>query len=60
MTEDRVGPLLAEPPRVVSLGLTLFADALTTLGVPIVQVDWRPPAGGDPRLADLLARVADD
>jgi FdrA protein len=59
MTGDRVGPLLGTAPRVVSLGLTLFAETLTTLGVPVVHVDWRPPAGGDPRLAELLARVAD-
>ena len=59
MSGDRAVALLGAPPRVVSLGLTLFADALVTLGVPVVQVDWQPPAGGDARLAELLARVAD-
>jgi FdrA protein len=59
MTADRVGPLVGTPPRVVNLGLTLFAETLTTLGVPVVHVDWRPPAGGDARMAELLARVAD-
>jgi len=59
VTGDRVDALLGAPPRVVSLGLTLFADTLATLGVPVIQVDWQPPAGGDPRLAELLARVAD-
>jgi len=42
-------------PRVVNVGLELFADELRGLGVPVVGVDWRPPAGGDPRLAALLA-----
>ncbi len=50
-------PLLAGPPRVVSLGLPIFAAELDRLGVPVVHADWRPPAGGDPRLAGLLARL---
>jgi hypothetical protein len=45
------------PPRVVNVGLDLFALALARLDVPVVHVDWRPPAGGDPRLAALLARL---
>lgn len=45
--------------RVVNLGLELFAAELARLGVPVVHVDWRPPAGGDARLAALLARLAD-
>lgn len=49
--------LLGRPPRVVNVGLELFAHELTRLGVPVVHVDWRPPAGGDPRLAGLLERL---
>ena len=44
-------------PRVVSLGLDLFARALQALDVPVVHVAWSPPAGGDARLAGLLARL---
>ncbi|MCH7606316.1 MAG: fdrA domain protein [Chloroflexi bacterium] len=43
--------------RVVNVGLELFAETLEELGVPVVQVDWRPPAAGDQRLADLLSRL---
>jgi hypothetical protein len=50
------GDLLG-PPRVVSLGLDLFARTLETLDVPVVHLAWAPPAGGDARLAGLLARV---
>jgi hypothetical protein len=46
--------LLAAPPRVVNLGLHVFAETLERLGLPVEDVDWRPPAGGDPRLAALL------
>lgn len=53
-------PLLGSETRVVNVGLALFADTLAALGVPVVSVEWRPPAGGDTRLAALLARAADD
>src|SRR5205814_2432946 len=36
-------------------GVPLFAEALGQLGVPVAALDWRPPAGGDPRLAAMLA-----
>jgi FdrA protein len=52
--------LLAAPPRVVTLGLDLFALTLRDLRVPVVHVDWRPPAGGDVRLGALLARLSDE
>jgi FdrA protein len=55
-----VGPitaLLAQPPAVVNVGLELFAESLRAQGVPVVAVDWRPPAGGKPRLLDLLDRL---
>ena len=50
-------PLLAGPPRVVSLGLDIFARTLTRVEVPVVQLAWTPPAGGDARLIGLLERV---
>jgi len=52
--------LLQEPVQVINLGLETFALELAAAGVPVVHVDWRPPAGGDPRLAALLARLEDD
>ena len=52
--------VLAEPLRVVNIGLSLFAESLEADGVPVVHVEWRPPAGGDPRLAALLAALEDE
>ncbi|MBQ10887.1 MAG: hypothetical protein CMJ45_04995 [Planctomyces sp.] len=49
--------LLAASPIVINIGLEVFADTLSELGFPVVQVDWRPPAGGDQRLTDLLSRL---
>ncbi len=49
--------LLESEPRVVSAGVSLFAEALTAQAVPVEQVDWRPPPGG---AEDTLARVMAD
>jgi FdrA protein len=49
--------LLAAPPHVVNVGLGLFAGSLRTQGVPVIEVDWQPPAGGDPELLELLDRL---
>jgi hypothetical protein len=38
----------------VNVGLSLFADALAAQGAPVTEVDWRPPAGGDPELVRAL------
>jgi len=52
--------VIGQPLRVINIGLEIFALELHAAGVPIVHVDWRPPAGGDPRLAALLARLDED
>ena len=56
----RAGQLLGGDTRVITLGLELFALTCAAAGVPVVHVDWRPPAGGDPQLAELLARLTDE
>ena len=55
MTPD----LLHRPIEVVNVGLAGFAQDLASQHVPVVQVDWTPPARGDADLAALLARLAD-
>jgi len=49
--------LLAGPVVVVNLGLEGFFDELRAGGAAAIHVDWRPPAGGDPALAAILARL---
>ena len=56
MTERPPAPLLSRPPRVANVGLEGFARDLRAAGASVVQVDWRPPAGGDARLAALLGK----
>lgn len=40
--------------RVINLGLSSFAETLRTVGTPVIDLDWRPPAGGDGALAGLI------
>jgi len=49
--------LLAAPPRVINVGLELFAENLANVDATVVHVRWSPPAGGNTRLADLLAKL---
>jgi len=48
-----------QPLKVINLGLSMFADTLRTEGIEVVHVNWRPPAGGDARLANILAALED-
>jgi FdrA protein len=53
----RLPALFTQGLRVINLGLERFATQLTACGVPVVHVDWRPPAGGNARLASILERL---
>jgi Protein of unknown function (DUF1116) len=48
---------LPEEVGVVNIGLSLFADAIADQGRPVVDVDWRIPAGGDPEAVAALRRL---
>ena len=43
--------------KAVNVGLEVFANDLRLEGVEVIHLDWRPPAGGDTRLAGLLASL---
>ncbi len=42
---------------VITIGLDGFSADLSAQQVPVTHVDWRPPAQGDPELADLLSKL---
>jgi hypothetical protein len=50
----------SEALQVINIGLESFADDLRAQGVTVIQLDWRPPAGGNPRMAALLAALEDE
>lgn len=49
--------LLTGKLSVVNVGLEGFVKDLQDCDIEVVQVDWAPPAGGDPKLAALLAKL---
>jgi len=62
MSADRtpMQNLFSRELRVVNLGLSSFADTLRESRTPVIDLDWKPPAGGDTGLADLLDRLSID
>jgi FdrA protein len=54
----QIAALLRSEVRVVNIGLAGFAEEMRQAGVPVVQLDWAPPALADPRLRGLLAKLS--
>jgi FdrA protein len=48
---------LTQPLAAINVGLESFYESLTSQGAQAVHVDWRPPAGGNEKLASLLAKM---
>ena len=48
---------LQKPLSAINVGLESFAENLIAQGVPAIQVDWRPPAGGNEKLMGILERM---
>jgi FdrA protein len=48
---------LTQPLAAINVGLESFYESLTAQGAQAVHVEWRPPAGGNEKLANLLARM---
>jgi hypothetical protein len=42
---------------VINCGLEWFRDGLHSIGVPVTQVEWRPPAGGHVEMINILSRL---
>lgn len=53
-----VSGLFSSELAVINVGLEVFAENLRACGTPVVQVRWKPPAGGDARMIEALDRIA--
>jgi len=49
--------VLHQPLAAINVGLESFTESLMAQGAPVIQVDWRPPAGGNERLMAILERM---
>lgn len=58
MSDDRtpIQTLFSQDLHAVNLGLSSFSETLRSVGVSAIDLDWRPPAGGD----DGLIRILDN
>jgi FdrA protein len=45
------------PFAAINVGLDSFYLSLTGQGATVVQVEWKPPAGGNERLMQILAKM---
>ncbi len=54
---NKLKELLENGPNVINIGVPDFADSLRVQGAEVVQVNWVPPAGGDPELIALLDQL---
>jgi len=52
-----VSELLSRPVSVINVGLASFADAIVQRGGEALQLEWTPPAAGDPSTGAALARL---
>lgn len=46
-----------QPLAAINIGIETFTQSLTAQEAPVIHVDWRPSAGGNEKLAGILARM---
>ncbi len=51
--KDDISPI-EKPVRVINMGIESFSEDLRKAQVDVIQMDWRPPAGGDRKWIALL------
>lgn len=54
---NRIDQLFKQDLKVINMGLESFYTDLKALKVEVVHMDWRPRAGGNPRMIELLDRL---
>jgi len=57
MDVKKINELFSKELKVINMGLDSFAENLRKQEVEVLQMDWKPPAGGDKRLIALLEKL---
>lgn len=57
MDVHKISELFNQDLVVINIGLESFAENLKKEGVRVLKLNWKPPAGGDKKLATLLKRL---
>ena len=55
--ECKVNQLFSDQLQVANIGLEIFAKACTDQNTPNVHVEWKPAAGGNQELVDMLSKL---
>ncbi len=50
MSDQKINDLFGKPLTVINVGLGSMAQSVPAQGVPVIDLDWQPPAEGVPRL----------
>jgi FdrA protein len=53
----KLDELLQDGPVTINIGVSDFAASLQMQGGEVIQVNWAPPAGGDPEMIELLDQL---
>ncbi|HPG30688.1 MAG TPA: hypothetical protein PLQ81_07895 [bacterium] len=56
----KVDELLNNGPSAINAGLKSFYSDLISQNVKSLHLNWKPPAGGDPAVIDLLDKILSD
>ena len=54
---NRINRLFKQDLKVINMGLESFFNDLKAQDVEVVQMNWRPKAGGNPKMLSLLKRL---
>lgn len=52
-----VSDLFKKELKVINVGLLSFKESLENKGFKVIQVDWKPPAGGDEEALEALRKL---
>lgn len=49
--------IIGQKLKVINVGLSSFAEDMKSQGAEVIQVDWKPPAGGDEEMLRILEKL---
>jgi len=49
--------ILGKKLNVITIGVSTFAEDLRKQGIDVLDLEWKPPAGGDLEMANILDRL---
>jgi len=52
-----VSDLFKKELKVINVGLLSFKESLEQTGFKVIQVDWKPPAGGNEEALEALKKL---